>query len=474
MTTIKVCRVFDIHTARLCGDLGVEMIGLHGIDGLDGTATKTYARIAKELTKHYPRTAAVLVTKVIDTTRIVQMLSATGIERLQIHLPMSRHSVEKLQMDIQRIWGKKIQYIATVAADDPEAITRLRQLDGVVDYILIDTSYRGGTGKQIQHEIITHLISEATITPILVAGGLRVENVKGIIAELRVCGVDVQSGLELLSPRHAKDPTQLIQFVNVVRSGKISKPLQNPPIPSSRPLVSLAVTQVPDEQIDKIVGRFSETDLDLIHVDFSDRTQAPHFRAEPLFAVERLAHLSPCLPYDVHLFLQDPADREKTLKACLSRNPLLRIALMHLVDNAHVNEEVINEFISLSTKLGIGAGIVVQATGFLTTQLDRIFEIIAPFPLQEISLISRSRSHSLSEVRQRDLPLLQHITLWAKARSIPPFVSIDRDMNLKKLSVFSPGKPNHVVVGAALLAARYPQRTISALRRRLSPIEPIN
>lgn len=469
MTIIKICRVKDIHTARLCGDLGVQMIGLHGIHGLSSSCTLNFLKIASELHKFYPGTVPVLVTKVTDAASVAQMLSATGIEWVQVHAPLDGQAAETLLHGITAVLGRRPGYIATVAVDDPFAISRVRDLRQLADYILVDVSYRGGTGRRADNDTLRQILREAKPAVRLVAGGLTVDNVTEVLVDLMPGGVDIQSGLEARLPGRPKDPVRLTQFVRTVREASGHSQSAELAVSHRRSLVSLAVTSVPNEQIDSVLKRFRRTDIDLVHVDFSDNSAAPRFFAEPFLALERLAKLVPCLPYDVHLFVKDIGEQANTLRKCVEGNVLLRVALTHYTRYENFSVEQFDDFASLAMELGVGIGIAIQATGFSIAELDSILRRLDSYPLKEVSLITRSRAHRLEDVAKYDLSLLSNLASWASKKRQPLFVSVDRDMNLSKLAVLSPGLPSHLVVGATLLASKRPQRTISAFRRLLKP-----
>jgi phosphoribosylanthranilate isomerase len=71
----------------------------------------------------------------------------------------------------------------------------------------------GGTGRRADWSLASGLARKA---PVLLAGGLRPENVSAAIRQVRPWGVDVASGVESLPGR--KDPYKLAAFVSAVRN----------------------------------------------------------------------------------------------------------------------------------------------------------------------------------------------------------------------------------------------------------------
>jgi phosphoribosylanthranilate isomerase len=71
----------------------------------------------------------------------------------------------------------------------------------------------GGTGRKADWSLASGLARKA---PVLLAGGLRPENVSAAIQQVRPWGVDVASGVESSPGR--KDPSKMAAFVDAVRN----------------------------------------------------------------------------------------------------------------------------------------------------------------------------------------------------------------------------------------------------------------
>jgi len=85
------------------------------------------------------------------------------------------------------------------------------------DAWLIDSSHgsgRGGTGKTFAWQQAQPVITKLR-EPVIVAGGLTVENVQDALGVLRPWGVDVVSGVESYPGR--KHPGLVMQFIDTVR-----------------------------------------------------------------------------------------------------------------------------------------------------------------------------------------------------------------------------------------------------------------
>ena len=74
----------------------------------------------------------------------------------------------------------------------------------------------GGTGTTFDHEV-ARLVEEAGV-PIIVAGGLRADNVAACVSETGGFGVDVSSGVERLKGK--KDAGEVVRFTREARKAQ--------------------------------------------------------------------------------------------------------------------------------------------------------------------------------------------------------------------------------------------------------------
>jgi phosphoribosylanthranilate isomerase len=95
----------------------------------------------------------------------------------------------------------------------PEDLERARafrrELEGV--WLLAD-AHKGEPARPCDHDLAGVLAREA---PLVLAGGLTVENVAGAVARVRPAAVDVSSGVESAVGR--KDPHLVRAFVRAAR-----------------------------------------------------------------------------------------------------------------------------------------------------------------------------------------------------------------------------------------------------------------
>jgi phosphoribosylanthranilate isomerase len=140
-----------------------------------------------------------------EVAKILQTLLPKNFERkilVQIQSYYDAKFLNQIREDLDSQGFNNIHLIQTIGMDDPEAGEKVLTIntDNNVDFVLFDSSQRGGTGEQ---RSIAEISTIATLTqkPIFLAGGLNPENIASTLADLhqlgiQLFGVDVESGLE--------------------------------------------------------------------------------------------------------------------------------------------------------------------------------------------------------------------------------------------------------------------------------------
>lgn len=100
----------------------------------------------------------------------------------------------------------------------PEYVDACRALGIVIDAILMDAhvpGQHGGTGKTVDWDVLRSHYDFQSWPRLILAGGLKPENVADAIHTVQPWGVDVASGVE--SAPGVKDPERVRDFVNAAR-----------------------------------------------------------------------------------------------------------------------------------------------------------------------------------------------------------------------------------------------------------------
>ena len=226
---IKICANTNLHDAQLAAELGADAVGFV----FAASKRQVTAGHVAAITPHLP--GNVLPVGVFATTEaqeIIDALRASGLRAVQLHSAPDAALVEELNCAFEG----HVQLIQTVAyrvdASDRAAADAefARELQSALQMpalfaVLIDAakgSASGGLGVAFDWSHAAKLVrhtydAEAgrDLPKLIIAGGLRAENVGEAIATLRPWGVDVASGVESSPGR--KDPERLRAFLDAAR-----------------------------------------------------------------------------------------------------------------------------------------------------------------------------------------------------------------------------------------------------------------
>jgi phosphoribosylanthranilate isomerase len=232
---VKICGNTNLEDAALAAELGADAVGfVFAVSRRQVTAAQVAA-----ITPHLPQ--AVERVGVFDTQNaeeIAQAVRVAGLTAVQLHGGLEEGLAERLKKSlaggvriIQTLhWTitQKTPLHPSSAAEAESAAERLaNQIQriarlGIADRILIDSrlgAATGGTGVAFDWAAARSAFASASgRVRLIVAGGLRPENVAEAIARLSPWGVDVSSGIEAAPGR--KNPLRLKLFIQNARKSE--------------------------------------------------------------------------------------------------------------------------------------------------------------------------------------------------------------------------------------------------------------
>jgi len=208
---VKVCGITSYGDAALVLDQGVDAIGFnfyaHSPRYIDPANARSIIRRIPPFV-----TTVGLFVNVASHSRVSEMGRSAGVQVLQLHGDESPEYCRALAdwplIKALRIGERPVE-------EDLEAYQVRAFLLDAKDDILF-----GGTGKSFEWSAV-HQIER--LRPIILAGGLRPDNVAAAIQIVHPYGVDVCSGVE--SRAGKKDAGKLIEFMKEVRN--VSKSLDH-------------------------------------------------------------------------------------------------------------------------------------------------------------------------------------------------------------------------------------------------------
>tara|TARA_B100001123_G_C15265805_1_gene1008370 strand:+ start:951 stop:1580 length:630 start_codon:yes stop_codon:yes gene_type:complete len=198
-TLTKICGITNIEDARVAEDAGAYAIGL-----VFYKKSPRYISIdtAKEVVAHInqPLNSVGLFVDA-DRDYICSVLEQIDLDILQFHGQESEQTCA--------FFNKP--YIKAIRVSKDTNILKEVEKYSSAKAILLDTHVEGllgGTGKVFDWTMIPRNLSK----PIILAGGLNVDNVKDAIRKIRPYAVDVSGGVE--SEKGKKDPKKIKDFIN--------------------------------------------------------------------------------------------------------------------------------------------------------------------------------------------------------------------------------------------------------------------
>jgi phosphoribosylanthranilate isomerase len=217
---IKICANTNLDDAQLAAELGADAVGFVFAPSVRQVTAAQVAQITQHLSNSVERVG---VFPALEAEEIAHAAEEAGLSAVQLHGGVSLPLLRQLH----RIFDGRVKLIQTVHwhvdADTSATVVaqQLREIaaDGLADRVLIDSkvgSATGGTGVPFDWSAARLTLVEAgNGLKLIVAGGLRQENVADAILRLSPWGVDVASGVEQSPGR--KSPEKLSAFLRKAR-----------------------------------------------------------------------------------------------------------------------------------------------------------------------------------------------------------------------------------------------------------------
>ncbi len=218
---IKICANTNLEDTLLATSLGADAVGFVFAPSARQVTTAQVAAITPHLPAAVERVG---VFQSNNADEIATTIDQAGLTAAQLHGGVDLNLATRLH----QIFGGRIKLIQTVhwivepGTSSAEPVRQ--QLQQLVDHpgihhVLIDSKVGkslGGTGVTFPWAEARAVFAEfAPQLHIIVAGGLRPDNVATAIHELRPWGVDVASGVEIQPGQ--KDPSKLADFIRIAR-----------------------------------------------------------------------------------------------------------------------------------------------------------------------------------------------------------------------------------------------------------------
>ena len=218
---IKICGNTNLEDAALAARLGADAVGFVFAASKRQVTAEQVAAITQHLSGPVE---CVGVFDSHDADYIAETALAAGLAAVQLHGGFDETLLERLQEE----FDGRIRIIQTLhwTIDDESSASRVAEklmrvfALGVTDRVLIDSKVGaagGGTGVAFNWANAREVFASAPSgLHLILAGGLRPENVADAIGQLHLWGVDLCSGVEASPGR--KDPERLARFIENARA----------------------------------------------------------------------------------------------------------------------------------------------------------------------------------------------------------------------------------------------------------------
>lgn len=196
MTRIKICGLTNEEDVRAAVHLGADALGFIGVPD-----TPRY--VAPDAVR---RASAGLPPFVQRVVVVRQLIDSAG------------YAVDAIQYYNGDTTAYGLRRIRVFRVKNAESLAELREYRHVPDAVLLDAYHEsalGGAGKTFDWSLALEAKQIVGDLPLILAGGLTVDNVGDAIRAIRPYAVDVSSGVER-EPRF-KDHDKLRRFIEVVR-----------------------------------------------------------------------------------------------------------------------------------------------------------------------------------------------------------------------------------------------------------------
>lgn len=221
MFRTKICGVTTVEDALAAATAGADCIGLNFYRGSPRYVDPAQAARIVEAVRGRAQVAGVFVAA--DASTILQLAGDLRLDLVQLSGDDEATWIRQLAA---RLPGIPILAAVRVGAGGLDPVRAHLQAcrPNFVLWDAVDAGQYGGTGRVANWAMAAQVVASGDFPPLVLAGGLKAENVAEAIRAVRPAAVDTASGVELSPGR--KDPDKVARFVAAAR-----KAFDNPTAP---------------------------------------------------------------------------------------------------------------------------------------------------------------------------------------------------------------------------------------------------
>jgi phosphoribosylanthranilate isomerase len=202
MTRIKICGITNLEDARLAAELGAQALGFIFYPKSPRSIKPEAAR--QIIAQLPPLVLSVGVFVNEAAALVLEVAEMVRLDWVQLHGEEPPEYCRFLYRNVMK----------AIRVQDQSSLEQMQRYQGSVRAFLLDThtsGQKGGTGESFDWSLAKQAQEYG---PVVLAGGLRPENVATAIQEASPWAVDVASGVEAAPGK--KDPARLRAFFQAV------------------------------------------------------------------------------------------------------------------------------------------------------------------------------------------------------------------------------------------------------------------
>jgi phosphoribosylanthranilate isomerase len=206
MTRIKICGITNLEDARLAAELGAQALGFIFYPKSPRSIKPEAAR--QIIAQLPPLVLSVGVFVNEAAALVLEVAEMVRLDWVQLHGEEPPEYCRFLYRNVMK----------AIRVQDQSSLEQMQRYQGSVRAFLLDThtsGQKGGTGESFDWSLAKQAQEYG---PVVLAGGLRPENVATAIQEASPWAVDVASGVEAAPGK--KDPARLRAFFQAVAGGR--------------------------------------------------------------------------------------------------------------------------------------------------------------------------------------------------------------------------------------------------------------
>ena len=204
MVRVKICGITNAADALAAVDAGANLLGFNFYEKSPrSVATEEAAAIRSQLPRKVEAVGIFVNAPQVDIAALCALLK---LDAAQLHGDESPEAVAEL--------ARTVPVIKAFRAEPDFPLKMLDQYSAAFAFLFdaANTGQYGGTGRSTDWDVARRAVKGRRI---ILAGGLKVENVAAAVRIVRPYGIDVASGVE--SKPRKKDHVLLREFIQEVR-----------------------------------------------------------------------------------------------------------------------------------------------------------------------------------------------------------------------------------------------------------------